>query len=81
MINSFNLSLAILDRCDLPKVKVGRFAIDQPGLFAHGPDEKKMTQLLLGLLILIVVYIVGWHQIYGQFIHNIKNQNSFFIYS
>jgi hypothetical protein len=29
-----------------------------------------MTQLLLGLLILIVVYIVGWHQIYGQFIHN-----------
>ena len=41
MINSFNLSLAILDRCDLPKVKIGRLVIDQPGLFAQGPDEKK----------------------------------------
>jgi len=29
-----------------------------------------MTQLLLGVAILIVVYIIGWHQLYGQFIHN-----------
>ena len=29
-----------------------------------------MTQLFLGVLILIAVYIVGWHQLYGQFIHN-----------
>jgi hypothetical protein len=41
VISSFNLSLAILDRCDLPKVKIGRLAIDQPGLLAQGPDEKK----------------------------------------
>lgn len=29
-----------------------------------------MTKLLLGLTILVLVYIVGWHQIYGQFIHS-----------
>ena len=28
-----------------------------------------MTKLLLGLTILVLVYIVGWHQIYGQFIN------------
>lgn len=28
-----------------------------------------MSKLLLGLIILICVYIVGWHQLYGQFIH------------
>ena len=55
MINYFNLSLAILDRCDLPKVKVGRLAIDQPGLFAHGPDEKKaLSGFAEGLSIVII---------------------------
>ncbi len=29
-----------------------------------------MSQLLLGVFILIAVYIVGWHQLYGQFIHS-----------
>ena len=29
-----------------------------------------MTQLFLGVLILTFVYIVGWHQLYGQFIHD-----------
>ena len=29
-----------------------------------------MSKLLIGLLILICVYIVGWHQLYGQFIHD-----------
>jgi hypothetical protein len=49
------LSLAILDRCDLPKVKVGIFAIDQPGLFAHGPDEKKaLSGFAEGLSIVII---------------------------
>lgn len=28
-----------------------------------------MSQLLLAILILIVVYIIGWHQLYGQFIN------------
>jgi len=28
-----------------------------------------MTQLILGILILIFVYIIGWHQLYGQFIN------------
>jgi len=28
-----------------------------------------MTKLLLGLFILLLVYIIGWHQLYGQFIH------------
>ena len=28
-----------------------------------------MNKLLIGLVILICVYIVGWHQLYGQFIH------------
>ena len=32
--------------------------------------EAKMSHLLLGVAILIAVYIVGWHQIYGQFIHD-----------
>ena len=41
MINSFNFSFAIFDRCDLPNVNVGILEIDQPGLFAQGPDEKK----------------------------------------
>jgi hypothetical protein len=55
VINSFNLSLAILDRCDLPKVKVGRLLIDQPGLFAQGPDEKKaLSGFTEGLTIVII---------------------------
>ena len=29
-----------------------------------------MTKLLLGVSILIFVYIIGWHQLYGQFIHD-----------
>ena len=29
-----------------------------------------MTKLLLGVTILITVYVIGWHQLYGQFIHN-----------
>jgi len=29
----------------------------------------EMSKLFLGLIILILVYIVGWHQLYGQFIH------------
>ena len=33
-----------------------------------------MSQLLLGIVILIVVYIVGWHQLYGQFIHDFYNK-------
>jgi hypothetical protein len=41
VINSFNFSFAIFDRCDLPNVNVGILEIDQPGLFAQGPDEKK----------------------------------------
>jgi hypothetical protein len=41
VITSFNLSFAILERCDLPNVKIGKLEIDQPGLFAQGPDEKK----------------------------------------
>ena len=28
-----------------------------------------MTNLFLGVLILVLVYIVGWHQLYGQFVH------------
>jgi hypothetical protein len=32
--------------------------------------KTKMSHLLLGVAILIAVYIVGWHQIYGQFIHD-----------
>lgn len=28
-----------------------------------------MTHLILGLFILIFVYIIGWHQLYGQFIN------------
>ena len=41
MITSFNLSFAIFERCDLPNVKIGKLEIDQPGLLAQGPDEKK----------------------------------------
>ena len=29
-----------------------------------------MTKLFLAVSILLIVYIVGWHQLYGQFIHN-----------
>jgi len=25
--------------------------------------------LLIGLILLVFVYIIGWHQLYGQFIH------------
>jgi len=32
--------------------------------------KTKMSQLLLGIVILTAVYIVGWHQLYGQFVHN-----------
>ena len=28
-----------------------------------------MTNLVSGLIILVIVYIIGWHQLYGQFIH------------
>jgi len=28
-----------------------------------------MTNLITGIVILILVYIIGWHQLYGQFIH------------
>lgn len=27
-------------------------------------------QLVLGITILIIVYIIGWHQLYGQFVNN-----------
>ena len=27
-------------------------------------------KLIFGVIVLIVVYIIGWHQIYGQFIHD-----------
>ncbi len=29
-----------------------------------------MNKLLLGVTILITVYVIGWHQLYGQFLHN-----------
>lgn len=29
-----------------------------------------MTKLLIGLTILIFVYVIGWHQLYGQFTHD-----------
>ena len=28
-----------------------------------------MSNLITGLIILVLVYIVGWHQLYGQFSH------------
>jgi len=28
-----------------------------------------MTNIITGIVILILVYIIGWHQLYGQFIH------------
>jgi len=29
-----------------------------------------MTKLFLAVSILLIVYVIGWHQLYGQFIHN-----------
>ena len=38
-----------------------------------------MSQLLLGVVILIAVYIVGWHQLYGQFIHNFYKKHEMWL--
>ena len=52
---SFNFSFAIFDRCDLPNVNIGILEIDQPGLFAQGPDEKKaLSGFELGLSTVII---------------------------
>jgi hypothetical protein len=54
VITSFNLSFAILERCDLPNVKIGKLEIDQPGLLAQGPEEKKaLSGFSCGLSIVI----------------------------
>ncbi len=38
-----------------------------------------MTNLFLGVLILVLVYIVGWHQLYGQFIHEYYKKYQFWL--
>ena len=38
-----------------------------------------MTKLLLGVAILIAVYIVGWHQLYGQFINNFYKKHEMWL--
>jgi hypothetical protein len=38
-----------------------------------------MTQLFLGISIMIFVYIIGWHQLYGQFINEFFKKYQFWL--
>jgi hypothetical protein len=35
--------------------------------------------LIIGLAISILVYIIGWHQLYGQFIHEFYRKNQIWL--
>jgi hypothetical protein len=36
-------------------------------------------KLILGILLLIFVYIIGWHQLYGQFIHEFYKKYQYWL--
>ena len=40
---------------------------------------KLYMKLLLGVSILILVYIIGWHQLYGQFINEFYKKNQYWL--
>lgn len=35
----------------------------------HCNNELQPMKLFYGLCLLVIVYVVGWHQLYGQFLH------------